>query len=160
MKKILHLAGVSVVSGIIFYISYLSSMVQGVADGSEVSYYFVQKGFPFAFYTSIEGKGVLDWKMALVDYLLILAAVLLVYFAGKFMIKKWKGNFGSVVLWILGIFFALGGVYLLPATMWRSISITMLSAGIIMIIVGVILLFINIIKGKNSITAESVELNK
>lgn len=148
MKKILPVAGVFLVSTIIFYISYLLSIVQGVADGTEVSYYFTQKGFPVAFLTIVEGKSAIDWKIAIADYLLILVCVVLLYFGIRKLLVilnlhfNNKVNLASILFWFLGVLFVFGGIYLLPATMWRTIAVTMLGIGSSMLLIGTGLLLV------------------
>lgn len=67
--------------------------------------------------------------------IILLMAIVLGIFMG-FRLKSGKLKFGSVMC-VIGFFPLVIGVYLFPATMWRTISIVCLLISMIMIALGV-----------------------
>ena len=64
----------------------------------------------------------------------LLGACLIAFVCVAFFRGRNTNELGSLFLLCLGVMVIAGGVYLYPATMWRSISYGMLGVGAIMVI--------------------------
>lgn len=74
--------------------------------------------------------------------LFLLAVIILVVIGITMLVLKKQMKAGSILLWIIGVFFIVAGVYLFPATMWRSISIGALCIGLVLVLIGTGISFI------------------
>lgn len=66
-------------------------------------------------------------------FIIILAAIL---------INKFKKIKFPILSSEIGLFIIIGGLYLFPATMWRTISVVLLIIGVLIVIASIIAMFV------------------